>query len=291
MGTSALLGVLAVFEAVIRRDFYYDALFQAVARTPIQRWSEYRSMLSFGHPLMAGTFFAVGSAYAFGKWMDTRQRANAVFGVASAAGAVATLSRGAVAALGIAIVVSVFSVLFRRGHRTLSASLTAGIVGVPIVWTVLTLFANRASSDEALASTAYRANLQRLSLQAIEKAPMTGYGPGALDEVSRQLGLWSGGNFENSVIDLALALGIPFVALWYGTLVVGAIVSLLNGRRASLAAITAYLVSSTTFNLLLGWPTFLFLAGYLLYGCCDARSKVTDESVNSRARRNATPAV
>ncbi|SEQ58535.1 O-antigen ligase family protein [Microlunatus flavus] len=253
------LAILAVIESLLQTnplsDYYsFD-----------QHWALYRVSTTLGHPLMAGTFFAVTAALA--AFSMTRQGAprQLAFGcfVLCALAAGLTGSRSGVYALvsglGVGLAVTLVSGRTSLANKFLGVLLgTVALVVLPALPTI----AGRANSAEGTASSLYRDYVVRLAGRLFLERPVVGYGPGN----SATAAIQSGAKLplENSVLGTLVSGGVIGTAALLVLVVVVLVRVGRSGRADGVAAIAAYVVAGAAFPLWESNPAGLALVGLVV---------------------------
>ncbi|WP_142132870.1 hypothetical protein [Arthrobacter sp. SLBN-83] len=229
-----------------------------------QVWSESRATTTLGHPLMNATFFATTAAYAIMNSARTKSRLSLYAGAACTAGSVFTVSRSAVTALAVGLVVGVVAVAVTKamsfGRKTVwtAAAVCAGLVVMNSP-----LIAARSQSAEGDSSSVLRAVLLDAAIRISGEGNFIGAGAGASQSRATMAGMTL--PFENSYAGVLVSLGGFGVAV-FALLIAGLV---LTGIRRGLpevaAATTAFGVQIAAYPLVDNVPVALIVLGVLAY--------------------------
>ena len=242
----------------------YDPLFDRAGVGSVQHWSVYRADASFGHPLYAGTFFAVAVVLGLGLWLAHEQHARLYLALAAVngLGVVSTVSRGALYAVAAGVVVLLAGAFVARrpgwGRR-------AGVLAVLAAAAVVVLdparLQERADSTEGARSASARHLLLDVALRAARATDWLGAGPGASQQAADQI---TGGYLmEDSWLQLLVSLGLPGVLAAAALLVVLVRQALRAGNVVGVAAAATLGVALLGFNGLEGQRLL-----HVMIGCC-----------------------
>jgi len=247
LGVGLALSLAAIVESI--------AGFNPLARyySLDQHWSVYRVTTLLGHPLMNGTFFAMTACLALFTALKkdaARTVATSTFVLASIAAALSG-SRSGVYALVVGLVVGLVILLWsRRVSGTTKTVATALALFAALAIPNLPIFAARAGSAEAAASSVYRSSVLRLTKRLFVSHPFFGGGPGTSAILANRAGaslpLESG--ILGSLVSLGL-VGCVGVGLF---LLVLALSAARRGRLEALTPLVAFLVAGAAFPL---WET------------------------------------
>ena len=261
LGTA--LGAYALIEGALRANPVWGSLFDVLGLSDSQHWSVYRATASFGHPLFAGLFFAVACALAIGVWLRENSKSALVAAVLSGLGLVATVSRGAILSVAIAIAFAYAVSLVLRGYRRWGKfALLAVLMVVAVIGLFqFDAFTARNNSIEAELSSQARDLGVWVSLQAANLTGWIGSGPGTSGITGR---LFNEVTIENSLLQLLISIGLPGLALFL--LMIGSAVAHALSRRAvgAAAALVAYTVCIAGFNAIDALRPMHLLLGCLL---------------------------
>lgn len=259
---AATLAVYAIVEFALAKNIVYDPIYHALGLPAEQKWSTYRSHVSFGHPLYAGTFFAVTTCYFFARWM-MGGRALLVFAL-SAAALVVTVSRGALVATAVGIALAIAAGFFSRRVRPMKKWTSLLLVGSVVVAVVAAgVFQDRVGTTEAVQSDGARAVIVRIALAAAEARGWLGGGPG----VSQGLvAVYNPQGFlmENAALQLLVSTGIAGAVLMGAFLAVRVVAAVRNGALPAAAAIVAFSVCMVGYDGLESLPTLQALVAALV---------------------------
>lgn len=264
---AAVAGIFCVLESAIESVPVYSWVYSAFSIESSQHWVVYRAEGSFGHPLYAGTFMAVGLVAAFGMWLETRRRTFALAGVGSAVGVVLTVSRGALlaAAVGIVLIVVVLTVRrFAGGGRAVLAAwvlLFGAVAGVAVSGTL----SERLVSEEADGSDFVREQVYAAASRVLLDNKG---GPAGLGAAQDAISIYNPADFplESSLWQVVVGLGILGAFIF---LVFVVLLATQGGRGALIgrAALVAFLLSISTYNAFDDLHTQHPLLGLLLILC------------------------
>ena len=116
-----VVGLYAVVEVTLQRSPLLAAVYEAIGFTPDRFFAlglpTFRADAGFGHPLWAGAYLTAAAVLGIVGWMQGGHRRDLVFGVGAAAGAVATLSRGAISAIAIGVAAGIILVALIGARR------------------------------------------------------------------------------------------------------------------------------------------------------------------------------
>ena len=257
----AIVGAYALVEMVLESSPVWDAVYGALGMGREFGFSVYRARAGFSHTLFLGAFLVIPAALALASWLRTGRGWYLVAGLLSAGGVVATVSRGSIAALGVAAALAAVLVP-AFGGVTLRRWLA--YVGLSVVGAVVVLFfsplAARTQSIESDLSGEVRERAISVAIRAADYSGWMGTGPATSGATSR---LFDTIIIENSLLQLLISVGIPglvmflaFIAalLWHA----GA-----NRDPAVILAIVAYIVAITAFNSIDAVRNMHILIGFL----------------------------
>jgi O-antigen ligase len=245
---SGAAGAYAVLEAVLQFNLIVTPLYSALGHGTMQHWSVYRAEVTFGHPLFAATFLAIGGSIGLTQWATRGGRLPLVMSVFALAGVVATASRGAVLAAVIAIAVSIGSWLISK-HRKSTGRLLLLLGGVAVGgWLVVELsgLLERSDSLEAIRSNEARARAWDLAVSTAARGEIVGSGPGtsslAVEPYDARTVL------ENSGLQLLVSIGVPGLLLVIAILGVAVVTAWQSSNFAAVAGVIAYAVAVSGYN-------------------------------------------
>jgi O-antigen ligase len=265
---AAVLGAYALVETfLLQANPLYDRFYSAAGGGIEQVWSVYRATTSLGHPLHNGVFFAVAVPLALGRVLATRSRAAVLATMLAMGGLVSSASRGAlVAALLGAVLLLVHPARQLLGRRPGGVVRLVGLSAVAVVLTVgVAYVALRSQSVEAGQSLAFRSTEVPVAVQAVERSPLLGVGPGAAS-LSHQSVLEGGGAgaFESFWLELVVGAGVPGLLLGIAVLATALAAALRGGAPDVAAALVSYVAAVSAFNALEGGRPELLELGLLM---------------------------
>ncbi|PWD51934.1 hypothetical protein C8046_16060 [Serinibacter arcticus] len=243
-----LAGAYAVLETMLGRNPVIDVVNAALGFGSVQHWSVYRAEVTLGHPLAAGTLLAVAGAAGVLEWLARGRPRDGVWGALAVAGTVATVSRGSLLALVVALGVGILVWLVRSrnlsGPRAVALAIALGAAGTLV--TTASGLLDRGASAEAAASDAARARGVELAIATARENGLLGSGPGtsALAVAERDTVT----AIESSGLQLLVSIGLPGALLVGALVVAGSLTAWRAGDVAALAAVVAYTVSVLGYN-------------------------------------------
>ncbi|MDQ1181541.1 O-antigen ligase family protein [Rhodococcus sp. SORGH_AS_0301] len=294
------LGLYAIAESMFASNVVFGAL-PGVADP--QHWSHYRSVVAFGHPLAAGTFFAVSFVLLLGDAFARTGRRRAVFAVGAAVSfeaLLSTVSRGSILAAFLATISMTVAVLLVGGRRamvrrwrgrptlTRTRVLTAAAVGVVLAaaaWPTTELVravVGRSTSVGASRSNQARREGVDVALDGLTASRGLGVGPGASQRAVDEFND-TGVPIENSYLQLALSIGIPGLVLVTVVLVTAAVIASRRRDWGAAGAVVALAVSIGTYNMIDARPAYHLLIGAVLMIALQSCSGATISSTQSAA--------
>ncbi len=280
---SVPLAVFAVAESYLGANPLVD-LFGA---NDPQHWSVYRSHVTFGHPLTAGTFFVGAAALAFfdARWSrGWYGRVAILASIVSVAAVLTTVSRGSVVALTIGLVAGVSVGLVRvvvSGRRQsnrpwlsrieIGTGRTVTRVAVVLAITALAvvavdrsrLLASRLMSRESGRSTEARNTGLEVALDGARRSPWWGTGPGTSQSGVAEVNP-TDVTIENSFLQLLLSIGVPGLVLFVTLVTAAVVVACRRGDSGAVAATVAVVVSVAGYNFIDARLGHLVLLGAVL---------------------------
>lgn len=267
---AGILGAYAGLERVVLHgnpvlDWAYDS----AARPIAQNWGSYRATTTLGHPLVNATFFVCGLCLALGRWRHSHSNVELLCALFAGVGVAATASRGGLIAMCIGGLVTVASPILARGRASGRVKKVALVGAVVILLLVGGLGATtvlaRGQAVEASSSIDYRVTAAAGAVQLVKSSPVLGVGPGRAAEVKASgFGPLGDVPFENSWLELAVALGIPATLLLGHLLLAACRRALRAGDPGVAGAIVAFGLMLASFNLLEGHRSAHVLVGLLL---------------------------
>ena len=261
------LGAYAVVERSIATNPLYGEIFSSGPQALTQKWSVYRATVSIGHPLFVSTFLAVGVAISLGLLIESFRWRWLAATLMGAVGVIATGSRSGLICLAVAGTVILIVGLARRFDRTLRSIVVVAPATIIVASIGFSYVLERLVSDEAQSSSDYRDLLFSVGTRIAASAPFSGLGAPGLASAAIDAGLPTGGNFENSWIELTIAFGFLTSICLVLTLLAFAFRALQLRHLGAVGAISAFLVAAVSFNLVFGHPSSLYLLSVLMLYC------------------------
>lgn len=281
MVLGALLSVYGLFEYAFEENLLYSRLYQTAPFPIAQYWSSYRITTSLGHPLWNSLFFAVSAAIAVGQFAETGRSRWLALGVLSGVGVFLTVSRGGIVAMTLAVLAIAVAALAKAANgrgddgRSSSVEVVRKGGGAPRALVILALclvcvalvsqssiFQQRSSSSNGVASSAARFELIPLALEISEEDGYLGSGTGTSNYTVLDAG--QGVVVENSYLQLLVSLGIPGLAFLLIVLIAAILAAFRAGSYAVGGGLLAYSVSIAGFNWLEANRPGLLILGLLL---------------------------
>lgn len=256
-------------------------------------FSVYRARGAFAHPLFAGAFLTIPAALGIGQWLTTGRRWPLLAGALAAAGVVATVSRGSIAALGVAVGFALIAAPVFIGWRHVRrwfALLVASALAAVVVLTLSPL-ADRADSIESQLSAGVRERALEVAILAGERFGWAGTGPGTSGVTSR---LFDEIVIENSLLQLLISVGIPGLALFLLLFAALAWAAWANRALGVVLALIAYVVAISGFNSIDAVRVMHVLIGFLVIlalhaSPLDRSPPLEDPVARTRRARRPTP--
>lgn len=270
VATGFVVGLYALVEVTLQRSPVLAVVYDAIGSTPDRDFGTgtaiFRADAGFGHPLWAGAYLTAAAVLGIVGWIQGGRKRDLVFGIGAAAGAVATLSRGAVSSIAIGIAASIVLVALvgtrRRWWRIAGAVVGAGFA-VSIVLSFDPLI-SRIESAGAESSSAVRITAAEISLESARSNQWLGTGAGTSGFTGQT---YSDITIESSLAQLLISLGIPGLALFV-MIVTALFLNALRARDvASGMALLAYAIMISTFNAIEGVRSLHLLLGLLFLLC------------------------
>jgi O-antigen ligase len=256
---AGVMGVYAIVEFILRANFVYWAL----GAQSSQHWSVYRSEGPFGHPLLFGTFLAVGTLLAFGRWLEGHRSATLLTAFVALAGVLVTSSRSSLVAVIVGILLALAMVVMRPGSsRRGRAFGLALILSVGAALIALTPLLDRWTSDEADGSSAARSQGFELALSLAERSGFLGNGAGTSSLAATLTG--STLPIELSPLQALVSVGIPGLLLIAALFAVGFARAIASYRVAAVAGLAAFLAAVSGYNYFDDRRSALILCGMVL---------------------------
>jgi polysaccharide biosynthesis protein PslJ len=226
-------------------------------------FSVYRARGAFAHPLFAAAFLTIPAALGIGQWLTSGRRWSLVAGGLAALGVVATVSRGSIAAIGVAVgfalLIGPLFIGWRHVRRWASLLVLSAIAAVIVL--NFSPLAERAGSIESAISAQVRERALEVAGLAGAQSGWIGTGPGTSGETGR---LFDDIVIENSLLQLLISIGIPGIVLFLAF--IGALIwaAWANRNLAVSLAVVAYIVSISGFNSLDGVRSMHIVLGILV---------------------------
>jgi polysaccharide biosynthesis protein PslJ len=269
----AVLGAYALVEAfVFHANPLFGGIFTSGPDALTQHYSIYRATTTLGHPVGNGLFFVVAVPLALGRMVSRdRVRWHLVATALAAGGVIASGTRTAfVAALisGAVVLFGPASAMMRQrggvGIR-LAVAIAMALTLVLGVW----YLSARNSSAEGSSSASFRTTEIAVAKLGIAESPLVGVGPGvaAVRWKTDLTGTNGAGAFESMWLELVVGSGLPGLAL--SVAVFAAAIGTALRRRATpaAAAMIAFLVTASGFNVWEGGRPSQVRIGLLLVMC------------------------
>ncbi|MHC2185616.1 O-antigen ligase [Rathayibacter agropyri] len=263
---SGLLALYACLELVAQSSPLIGAVYGALGVEQDQHWSLYRAEITFGHPLLAGTFLTVGAALAFGAWLQGSRRSDLLLGILASAGVVATVSRGPMAAVAVAVVVALVAVSVMNPDRSLlrpGSILVAGLIAGVGVLNFEPVTARNNNLDASISAGA-RDLAVTVAIKAAQLSNWLGSGAATSGISGRN---FSDVVIENSFLQLLISVGIPGL-LFFVILIVALFGSSLSRRDVAPAAgLLGFLICLAGYNAIDAVRPSHLLLGFLVIIC------------------------
>lgn len=278
---SVPLSLYVIAESMLESNVFFGSL--PGVGDP-QHWSVYRATAGFGHPLAAGTFFAVAFALLVGE-AARRQGRNRVMALVSALLVVdallCTVARGSLVAGLIALIVMAVAaaILERRrlrgflrrspvgnGRRAVTfgiATAAVGALGLALLVDRLGVLVERTTSAESAGSNSARVEGMDIALDGARASNWIGVGPGASQRAVDEFNT-TDVPVENSYLQLVLSVGLPGALLFCVLIVLAATAALRRRDWGALGAVTALGLSIGTYNMVDARLGYHFLIGATL---------------------------
>jgi hypothetical protein len=279
------LGAYAVVEAALQTNPLWGNLYIALGATDSQHWSVYRAEASFGHPLFAALFFAVACAMAIGVWLTNNSRWTLLAAIFSGLGLVATVSRGAMLAGAIAVLVAYLVSMVISGEKRWSRFALLAVLGVVGIFGIFQFdaFTARNDSTEAALSSGARDTGVWVAGQVADLTSWLGSGPGTSGISGR---LFDDVVIENSMLQLLMSVGLPGLILFIGFIGSAFLHALSRGAVGDMAGLLAYAICISGFNAIDALRPMHLLLGCLIILTLNPGVGVRPDRVG---RRGSTP--
>ncbi|MCI9857100.1 O-antigen ligase family protein [Microbacterium proteolyticum] len=237
----ALSGLYILGESVLRFSPLYGVA------TGDLVFSVYRARGAFSHPLFAAAFLTVPALLGLGTWLTQGRRWPLVAGLISAAGVMATVSRGPLAAVAIAVGFAILVSPIFIGWSNLTRWVQ--LLVVTIVGSIGALnfgpLVERGDSIESRISADVRDRAVDVALRSADYSGFIGTGPGTSGETSR---LFDTIIIENSILQLLISIGVPGLLLFLAFIAALGWRAAVTGNLGTALAIIAYVVAISGFN-------------------------------------------
>lgn len=278
-----VFGLYATLELALQGSPVYGTLYDALGLKSVQHWSVYRSEVSFGHPISAGAFLAPAAVLAIAAWLQFGRKRHLLFGLGSALGVVATVSRGSIAALGAGIGLAVALFLLLPGPRSpwrVATAIAGGaLAGVLVL--VASPLGERAASLESARSTESRDASTTLALRAANDSGWFGTGAGTsglIPQGSESLLV------ESSLLQILVSLGLPGLALFCFVVLSLSVNALRQRDIAAATALITFVIAISSFNSIDAIRSQHLLLGLLFLICLFPAARPTPSRRNMVAR-------
>jgi len=269
----AVLGAYALIEAfVLHANPLLGGIFAGGPAALSQHYAIYRATTTLGHPVDNGLFFVVAVPLALGRVVSRdRVRWHLLATALAGGGVIASGTRTAVVGALISGAVVLFgptSAMVRRrggvGVR-LAVAMAMALTLVLGIWYV----SARNTSAEGSTSASFRTTEITVAKLGIAESPVVGVGPGvaAVRWKTELTGTNGAGAFESIWLEIVVGSGLPGLVLGLGVFAT-AIGTALRGRATpAAAAMVAFLVTASGFNVWEGGRPIQVRTGLLLVMC------------------------
>lgn len=258
--TLLIVGTLSGAYVVVEMVLGFSPLY-GVASGDLM-FSVYRARGAFSHPLFAAAFLTIPALLGLGTWLTEGRRWPLVAGAVAAAGVMATVSRGPLAAVGVAVafalLVSPLFIGWVHLRRWVQLLAVAAVGGVAVA--TFGPLAERAGSIESRISAEVRDRAVDVALRSAELSGWIGTGPGTSGATSR---LFDTIIIENSLLQLLISIGVPGLLAFLVFIACLAWRAGVTGDLGALLALIAYVVAITGFNTLDAVRSMHILVGVL----------------------------
>ncbi len=242
-----IFGLYATLELALQRSPLYGPIYDALGIKSIQHWSVYRSEGSFGHPISAGAFLAPAAILGIAAWLQHGRKRHLMYGIGSALGVIATVSRGSIAAMAVGIGLALLFVIMTSGPRSPWRIITAlgggAIAGVLVL--IVSPLGTRAGSVESANSTEARDAGITLAVKAAGNSGWFGTGAGTsglIPQAKKAVVI------ESSLLQILVSLGIPGLALFCFAVIALCVNALRSRDIAAASALVTFVVAVASFN-------------------------------------------
>lgn len=259
----AAVGAYTVIEMLLGFSPVYGAIAAVLGGESEFGFSVYRASAAFSHPLFAAAFLCIPAALGIGRWLTSGQRWPLLCGLLSAAGVVATVSRGSIVAVGVAVAFALLLAPVFIGWQNISRWLQ--LLALTVVGGIAVLnfgpLVERADSIESQLSAGVRERAIDVAILAADYSGWLGTGPGTSGQTGR---LFDTIIIENSILQLLISIGIPGLLLFL-LLLASLIWSAWSHQDLGvILAIIAYTVAISGFNSLDAVRNMHIIVGFLV---------------------------
>lgn len=289
-GIGIFLGILAATEFL----FDFNPWAAHYLRPDISpKGSVFRSLTSLGHPLTTSLVASVGLVVCIYPSLNDRRRPYLMGALGSLVAVVFSVSRGAVLAIGVGLLVGLVPMvrgsgrsgsqqrgLGKGGGRLITALLAAGFFAAVIFSPFLK---DRSASVVGSNSALYRSAVFENAKNIIAQRPLLGFGPGTSERV---YGLNYGrlGSLENSALQLIVSIGIPAFILFALAICAVVAIAMRRLRSGAAAGIATFFIAAAGFNVIDTGPAFFAVISPLII--CAVMPRCGDPSASQRGPEN-----
>ena len=255
----------ALLQTTFEQNWVFTPVLRLLGRTTVeQHWAVYRSDGSFGHPLVAGLFFAVVLAFCIGRWLETGRLVFGLLAVANGLGIICTVSRGSYVAAGVGVAGVIVLALFfpHRFGRARHLLMLTGCAVFAYLAVNTSSFLDRGMSQEAQASTAVREGLPYITIATARQYHWLGSGPATSLTAAAPFNS-QGLRIENSYLQLLISVGLPGLACFVAALAALVLIALRLRNFGAAAGLIALAVGLFGFAAIDGLRNVLVLLGLL----------------------------
>ena len=290
----AVLSVYTIIEAVLGRNIVFGYL----ADNDVQHWSVYRAYASFGHPLLAGTFFVATFGLALGMWLrGNRQKWLLSIAILSLIAVFATISRGAIVTAVVVVAAFAIIALLRRSTTVPRALSVVGIIVVSVFAAMNTpRLVERIFSVEGSRSNDARRSGFDVALVGADHFHWLGAGPAMSQRAVAQFNVTQV-RIESAYLQLLLSVGLPGLAFFSVAMVGAGCIAVRDGRLGALGALLGVLVSIGFYNSIdARWGSHILigLALFICLRCSTTRDGGEENGIrqgSSLLRREPSPSL
>lgn len=282
--TAIMLSIFAVAEFAFGSnpiaELYYSA--QDLS-SGVSNWTTYRVRTMLGHPLMNALFFGPTATLLLLRFFETGRKVPLIGGALSVAALVLTGSRGGLLALGAGVMIGLVALLVRT-RAQLGRKLIAVVIlpAVLIVAYFSPLIQDRLVTGQA--SAGQRFDVLQVAAALIARDGLGGYGPGTAQSELTRRGVDI--LLESSALQAILGLGLVTATALGLVLLLSVVGSFRRRHIAPAAAIIAYLVCASTFNIWDQYPGSMALVGLLILLGLGAEAQPPDRVDTAKTERN-----